>query len=117
MQQNPNQNPTPPSMGGMGAPGGEEKSSGALIGSIIIIIVLIAGGLYLWSNKMQENQMMDEMMLEDGMMIENGEMMPEEADAAAAVLSAQGTSDETAAIETDLNATNFNEMDGELNAY
>ncbi len=113
MQQNPSSNTSP--LPQMGAPMSDEdeKSSGALIGTVIIIVVLILGGLYLWNNKMQEEQI--DRMLEDGPMIEGGEMMPAaDADAATAALSQQGTSDETADIEADLNATNFNEMDGEL---
>ena len=32
----------------------EQKSNGALIGSIIIIVILVLGGVYLWQNKMKE---------------------------------------------------------------
>ncbi|MBI2631308.1 hypothetical protein HYW73_03830 [Candidatus Nomurabacteria bacterium] len=32
----------------------EQKSNGALIGSIIIIIILIAGGIYIWQSKVEE---------------------------------------------------------------
>jgi hypothetical protein len=33
----------------------EQKSNGALVGSIIIIIILIIGGIYMWQNRPEEN--------------------------------------------------------------
>lgn len=35
--------------------GPEQKTNGALIGSIIIIIILIIGGIYFWKTSMKEN--------------------------------------------------------------
>lgn len=32
----------------------QEKSNGALLGSVIIIIILILGGIYFWKTSMQE---------------------------------------------------------------
>ena len=32
----------------------EQKSNGAIIGSIIIIVLLIIGGIYVWQAKMKE---------------------------------------------------------------
>jgi len=33
----------------------QQKSNGALIGSIIIIIILIIGGVYMWQNRPEES--------------------------------------------------------------
>ncbi|OGI82080.1 hypothetical protein A3I95_02105 [Candidatus Nomurabacteria bacterium RIFCSPLOWO2_02_FULL_44_12] len=33
----------------------EQKTNGALLGSIIIIIILIIGGIYLWKASLKEN--------------------------------------------------------------
>jgi len=33
---------------------GDQKTSGALIGSVIIVIILIVGGIYLWKVSMKE---------------------------------------------------------------
>ena len=33
----------------------EQKSNGALIGSVIIIIILIIGGIYLWRNTLKDD--------------------------------------------------------------
>ena len=32
----------------------EQKSNGALVGSIIIIVLIIIGGIYIWQTKMKE---------------------------------------------------------------
>lgn len=32
----------------------QQKSNGALVGSIIIIIILIIGGIYFWQNSLKE---------------------------------------------------------------
>ena len=34
----------------------EQKSTGALFGSIIIIVLIILGGVYIWQTKMKEVQ-------------------------------------------------------------
>ncbi len=34
----------------------EQKSNGALFGSIIIIVLIILGGVYIWQTKMKEVQ-------------------------------------------------------------
>lgn len=115
MQSNPAASGTSPSGAPMGTsmgsmPQGGEKSSGMgpLIGSIIILIILIAGGFYLWNKEVAE----DEMMMEDGTMMVEDMMMEEDAQTEA--LESQSTSDETGAIEADLEATNMNELDAEL---
>lgn len=98
-QQNP-QNQT-------GMPGGtpqEEKSVGALIGSIIIIVIIVIGGIYFWAT--QEKMMP----LDTPTQMEN--MM---GDQSTNMLLEQGTSDELSDIEKDLNATNLNNLDAELN--
>jgi hypothetical protein len=33
----------------------EQKSNGALIGSVIIVLILIVGGIYMWQNRPEEN--------------------------------------------------------------
>lgn len=112
----PMQNTSPaPTIPVSNIPGGEEKGSGALIGSIIIILVLILGGLYLWNSKMDDQEMMDDMMMKDGTMMEGDTMPAAEEDAAAAAFGMQGASDETADIEADLNASAYENMDAELN--
>lgn len=35
----------------------QQKSNGALVGSIIIIVILIIGGIYLWKTSLKENTM------------------------------------------------------------
>ncbi len=35
----------------------EQKSNGALVGSIIIIIILVIGGIYFWKSSVREQMM------------------------------------------------------------
>lgn len=79
------------------------KPVGPVIGVIIIVLVLTLGGLYFYGDQLNRK---------------NGVMTPEEirnaSDASVTNLGQQGTSDETAAIEADLNATDLNNLDKEL---
>lgn len=43
----------------------EKKSNGALVGSIIIIIILIVGGIYLFKNIKNQNDIKDMENIED----------------------------------------------------
>jgi len=83
----------------------EKSTSGPLIGVAIIIIVLIAGGIYFWSTAVNQD--------------EDGDQLPtiqsgEETDAIVSRLESQGTSDEIADIEADLNTTELDNLDSEL---
>jgi len=88
-----------------GTPAGlpqEEKSMGALIGSIIVIAVIVLGGIYLWITRSSESPTQTETP-PLGQTVK-----PDEATAALLV---QGTSSEISAIEKDLSATNLNNID------
>ena len=98
------QNPT-------GTPGGtpqEEKSMGPLIGSVIIVAIIVIGGIYFWMTRSAETPT---------------PALPETAplgqtttpDQETAALLNQGTSDNTADIEKDLNATDLNNLDAGMN--
>lgn len=78
----------------------DKKSSGPLIGIIIIIVVLLVGGLYFWMTKIAT--------------------IPEETgtdtEAVVEQLSTQSASDEISAIEADLDATDLENLDAELDS-
>jgi hypothetical protein len=38
----------------------QQKSNGALIGSVIIIIILIIGGIYMWSKSIKQEEVLPE---------------------------------------------------------
>jgi hypothetical protein len=107
-------------MPSMGQPAPENKSVGALIGSIIVVIILIIGGFYLWNTKV--SPVADPSMMEKGMPIMNGtaeEMTVEEQalnqpDLVLSQMAAVAASDETVAIDTDLKATNLDGMDSDF---
>lgn len=69
-------------------------STGLIIGAIVIIAIIILGGLYFWGQRANDtatNQALDS-------------------------INQQSTSDEAAAIEADLNATDVDNLNAELNA-
>ncbi|KKQ57684.1 MAG: hypothetical protein US77_C0018G0007 [Microgenomates group bacterium GW2011_GWC1_38_14] len=87
-----------------GTPAGmpqEEKSVGALIGSIIVVAVIVIGGIYFWMTRSGETPSTETSPL--------GQTVPPDQETAA--LLNQGTSDEISDIEKDLNATNLNNLD------
>lgn len=130
MPQNTAPQGSPSSMPPMGQPSGapippqgeETKSVGALIGSIIIVIILIIGGFYLWSTKV--TPVIEQPMMEQGMPANNmvndgtvsGDQASNEPDAVLNQMAAVGTSDDTAAIDADLKATNLDGLDSSLQA-
>lgn len=77
------------------------SGSGAIIGSVIVIIIIILGGFYFWS---QRGGNIDEL-LEEGVPTD---------DAALNALQAQSASDGISSIESDLNATDLDDLDAEL---
>ncbi|MFA5838794.1 MAG: hypothetical protein WC849_02555 [Candidatus Paceibacterota bacterium] len=81
------------------------KSTGAIVGSIIIIVILVIGGLYLWGKQITkvENQQAT-----------TPEQILSEPDQALDSLKNQSTSDEIKSIEIDLNATNLDNLNKEL---
>jgi len=80
-------------------------SSGALVGTAVILILIIIGGFYLWTTKVPEVQEADQLPT-----IQSGG----ETEAIINQLETQGTSDEISDIEADLNATDLESLDSEL---
>ena len=79
--------------GGMG--GGESKSggwAGLIIGVIITLAIIILGGFYFWGQRVDVT------------------------DGTVESINTQGTPDEATAIEADLNTTDIENLDAELNA-
>ncbi|MDO8572843.1 MAG: hypothetical protein Q7S11_03715 [bacterium] len=98
------QNPT-------GTPAGtpqEEKSIGALIGSIIVIAVIVIGGIYFWI--IQSSEFTAPTTTEAPSL---GQTVAPDQETAA--LLTQGTSNEVSDIEKDLDATNFDNLDAGMN--
>ncbi|MDP3875128.1 MAG: hypothetical protein Q8Q22_01245 [bacterium] len=74
---------------------GDGGSNGLVVGAIVILAIIILGGLYFWSQRVGEKVSTDEV-------IEN--------------INQQNNSDEAATIEADLDATDIENLDAELNA-
>jgi HAMP domain-containing protein len=75
-----------------GAEGG--GSAGPIIGIIIILAIIILGGLYFWGQRGAEAPL----------------------DETLEAIGTQNAGDDTASIEADLNATDVENLDAELNA-
>ena len=82
-----------------------QHSSGPMIGIIVIVLMLILGGYYFWSTKVDEVQQAD-----TPTTIQPGG----ETEAVVNQLEEQDSSDEIASIEADLNATDLEAIDSEL---
>ncbi len=100
--------PTPQMSGAMsGEPTvNDSKSTGPIIGSIIIVVIIILGGLYFWGQQLTNKDL--ELTGPDA-----NEIAAQE-DSVLNDLSAQGTSDELADIENDLDTTDLDGLDDEL---
>ncbi len=91
----PQNNPNMSMAGGMTTPQENTSSVGPVIAAIVILAVIIFGALYFMSQKQgDEASQQDEVN----------------------AITSQSDSDEASAIEADLNATNIDNLDTELNA-
>lgn len=101
--QNPGQNPMGTVMPQTPQTPSDKKTIGPLVGVVIIILVLVLGGLYYWGQKINtEDQTV------------SPETITGADDPLLAELNQQSDADTTAAIETDLNATDLSNIDTEL---
>jgi hypothetical protein len=84
-----------------------DGTAGPLIGSIIIILTILIGGLYFWGS----------IIIERKNQIETQEAVQDQAaEAETAAITSQSTSDESTSIEADLNATNIDSVDADIEA-
>lgn len=74
-----------------GEKGNDMGSSGTIIGVIVILLIIILGGFYFWSKRVGNDAQLDE-------------------------INMQSKTDDLSAIESDLNATEIENLDAELNA-
>lgn len=108
-----NQNPInpgnmDPNMGNNMMPPAEEKSHfGAISGIVIIVVILILGGLYFWGKELNNEASTP---AENTMTNGAAAVMDE----STKVLETQGTSDNISDIEADLNSTNLENLDADL---
>lgn len=77
-----------------------ESKLGPIIGIVIVILVLVLGALYFWGEKLNRESGVTNDVIN--------------AEAAESELSTQSSSDELSSIESDLEATDFSELDANL---
>ena len=75
------------------APSG--TSAGPVIGIIVILVIIILGGLYFWGQRESDDTILNDTL---------------------DTINLQSDSDEVDAIEADLNATDIENLDSEINA-
>ena len=80
-----------------------EKSSGPLVGIIIVVVLLIIGGYYYWTTQVDRG---DTQTQESAISPETASIIES--------LQTQGTTDEISDIEDDLNSTDLENLDAEL---
>lgn len=83
---------------------------GPILGTLIVVLVLILGGLYLWGSMIDNNAGIDSTITP----IENNEPETTRAETDAQILQTTSSSDEISAIEADLNSTNLDNLDADL---
>lgn len=93
--ENTNPNPNQPVTPHPAPAGNHEGSVGPAVATFIILAVIILGGIYFWSQRGEQ-----------AVPAENNE---------ASQIEAQSTSDAISDIEADLNATDLENLDAELN--
>lgn len=86
----------------------QKKSIGPVIGIAIIVVIIIFGGLYYWGAQINKQDARNHQESLSAQQIEN------EADPATQQLQTQSQSDEIVDIETDLNTTDLENLDQEL---
>jgi hypothetical protein len=88
-----------------GTPAPEKKQTGSIIGSIIVVIVILIGGLYFWGTTNKTDT------IDPTIDPETGEPVQ---DIIGDALREQGTADDLDTIESDLNATDINSIDADV---
>ena len=81
--------------------GSSKKPAGPFVGIIIIVLVLVLGGLYFWSKQVPQE-------------VPSAETILNAPDEILNSLEVLGTSDEFDVIESDLNATELENLDAEV---
>ena len=85
-----------------------KSSIGSIIGTIIIIALIILGGLYFWGKRIEESKMNKELISEPTT-TETTEINE------AATIKSVSSGDDVNSIQYDLDKTNLDNMDAELN--
>ena len=87
---------------------------GIILGVLIVVLAILLGGLYLWSTSLQVPVVAP--VVQRPTPEENNEPESNNAEADVQILQTLSTADEITAIEADIDSTNLEEMDAELQA-
>ena len=95
------------------SPEAPKQGVGPIAGAVIVIILLVAGGLYFWGAKLNQQNAVPYIPGDETMQYEEPSTL--ESDASAG-LPSQSSSDDTASIESDFNAMNMDQMNSQNSA-
>ena len=85
----------------------QKSSVGSIIGTIIIISIIILGGLYFWGKRIEDAKIKQNLVTDN-----TGEPLNYNE---ASVIKTMSSSDDLSSIEADLNTTNLDDLDREIN--
>lgn len=85
----------------------EEKSIGPAIGIIVIIALIVLGGLYFWGERLESKKVQNETLRTEETITPGADLEQ---------MQTQSTSDESSAIEADLEATDIDNLGTEMNS-
>lgn len=80
----------------LGASGENKSLAGPIIGAVVILAIVVLGGLYFWGQRANNDEL--------------------KTDEAVESINLQSEANDTASIEADLDATEIENLDSELNA-
>jgi ABC-type Na+ efflux pump permease subunit len=89
---------------------------GIILGILIVLLVLILGGLYLWGSTLQTTPTATVPNIQRPTVEENNEPESTNAEAEVETLGALSTSNEINAIAADIESTNLDDLDAEMEA-
>lgn len=93
----------------------QTRHLGIILGVLIVILMLILGGLYLWGSTLQNMEGVETAPAARPTADQNNEPESTNAEAQVETFQALSTSNEIDAIQADIESTNFDELDAELN--
>ncbi len=88
----------------------QNKSSiGSIIGTIVIIALIILGGLYFWGKRIEDSK------AKEALISQTTQQPTSTENQEAAAIRSTSSSDDLNSIQTDINATNVDNLSPELN--
>ncbi len=99
-----------------GGPEAPKSGIGPIVGAVIVVILLIAGGLYFWGAKLNQQNTVPYIPSDDSMRQVDSQPVGELQSDTSAGLPPQSSSDDVNSIQSDFNAMNIDQMNSQNSA-